>query len=443
MLEGILKLPQDKTLLIAYSGGLDSHVLLHACAQLFDQKYFHHLKVVHIHHGLSPLADQWAEHCAEQACQLNLNCDVIRVNAQPKSGESPEATARLARYQALYEQLDNNSVLVTAHHKNDQVETLLLNLLRGSGIRGLAAMPFLKDVHYRPLLDKTRLDLEIYAKKHQLRWVEDSSNTNTDFDRNYLRHTILPLLLQRWPGALDTISRTTRHCQESEIVINELAEYDFFKVSIDHTALSHAPVKHCITLSLEQLKQLSFSRQKNLIRYALIQNNYPLPSDSQLVLLINTMLHARIDANPSFKWADIEVRRFKDHIYIFKNRLSKIAEKCLKWNDWHKPLIINNLAQCHAEFTEDIGIAEKWLNKGEITIRFRMGGERCKPYGRLHSQRLKKLLQEYNIPSWQRDLLPLLYIDNKLAAVIGVFYCEWVVGSLDEKKVAIFLKKDK
>lgn len=439
MLEGILRLPQDKTLLIAYSGGLDSHVLLHACTQLFYTQYFQKLKVIHIHHGLSPLADQWADHCVEQARLLNLNCNIIRVDAQPKAGESPEATARLARYQALYEQLDDTTVLVTAHHKNDQVETLLLNLLRGSGIRGLAAMPFLKGVHYRPLLDETRITLETYAKKHQLNWIEDNSNTNTDFDRNYLRHTILPLLLQRWPGALDTISRTTRHCQESETMINELAEHDFFKVSFNQAELPDTLTKHPIRFSIEQLKLLSFSRQKNLIRYVLIKNNYPLPSESQLVLLINMMLQARIDANPYFKWADIEARRFKDCIYIGKKLLRKISEKIFKWNDWRNPLIIEGLGRCNAEVTQEIGVAEKWLNKGEITIRFRQGGERCKSHGRLHSQRLKKLLQEYKIPAWQRDSLPLLYIDNKLAAVVGVFYCEWVVAHPNEKKIAIFI----
>jgi len=471
-LRGISDLPSNKQLLIAYSGGLDSHVLLHACAQFNKQQPFLDLKVVHIHHGLSSLADDWSNHCVQQAALFNLSCKVIKVDAKAKSGESPEAAARFARYQALYCEMDEDTVLVTAHQKDDQVETFLLNLLRGAGVRGLGAMPFVKKeevlpnslfskgritIHYRPLLDCSRQELEDYARHFKLKWIEDESNLDTGFDRNYLRHEVLPLLLKRWPGALDTISRAADHCFVADQLLNDLAAIDLVgtdpyirpncgtgqaKISELNASAKGGRIDQHQQLSISALKDLSHSRQKNLIRHWLIQHNYPLPCEARLEELINNVCNASIEANPCIKWSNVEARRYQNKLYVFSQLKPFKRVEEIVWSNWRESLTVPAYGQIVAMQTNEIGIARHWLDSGIISIKCRQGGERCKPYGRAHSQELKKVLQEYHVPPWERERLLLVYINQQLAAVIGLFYCDWVVAKESETAVIVTLKSN-
>ncbi|MCK5647371.1 MAG: tRNA lysidine(34) synthetase TilS, partial [Gammaproteobacteria bacterium] len=222
--------------LIAYSGGVDSHVLLHLCSQLknsptgFDQSF----SAVYIDHGLSPHAKKWGRHCQHICFELDIPLTIIEVDASQKKGQSPEASARTARYQAFSQLLDNKECLLTAQHLDDQAETLLLQLLRGSGTKGLSAMPrnkpFAKGFLCRPILDYKKQDILEYARRHRLEWIEDESNLEQRFDRNYLRHTVLPLLEKRWPAMKENFAKSAEVLAESQLLLDKIADSDIHKL---------------------------------------------------------------------------------------------------------------------------------------------------------------------------------------------------------------------
>lgn len=235
---------------IGYSGGLDSHVLLHALATLFQEhNYLNRLHVIHINHGLSVNADEWSKHCTTVCQQLKISCEIISLNAKSSRGESPEAIARTLRYAALAKQLATGDYLLTAHHQDDQAETLLLQLFRGAGLKGLASMPelasFAKGYHLRPLLHFTRADLNAYARKYDLCWVDDESNSDVRYDRNYVRQTLIPHIKQRWPSFAKTLARTAQNCAEGQNLLEILAGQD----------LQNSQGEIAKTLSISRLKK--------------------------------------------------------------------------------------------------------------------------------------------------------------------------------------------
>ncbi len=404
---------------LGYSGGLDSQVLLHALVELIKQQPLNftltQLHAVHINHGWSPHAPAW-DHICQQTCQqLGVDYRAITVNAQPSLGESPEACAREARYQALASAIKQNDILLTAHQQDDQAETLLLQLLRGSGIKGLASMPqltaFATGWHLRPLLNFSRADLLEYANQHGLKWIEDESNTNTRYTRNYLRHTILPELKQRWPQVNATIARTAEHCAEASQLLDELAQADLIKVqSTPHS------------LSCSALLTLSIERQKNVLRYWLRQLNIALPSTIQLQHILQDILTSKQDACPKVAWQSNAIRRYQDNLYITHPFHSPDANTVYLW-DLIKPLTIPSIGAFTASLTPKGDICADIIQKGQLSIQFRQTGERCHPAGRQGSHPLKKLFQEWKIPPWQRDRIPLLYCNNELVAVIGYCVC--------------------
>jgi len=218
--------------LIAYSGGVDSHVLLHLCSQLknspsgFEQSF----SAVYIDHGLSYHSKKWGKHCQHICFELDIPLTIVQVDARPSKGQSPEASARIARYRAVSQLLDKNECLLTAQHLDDQAETLLWQLLRGSGVKGLSAMPkvkiFANGLLCRPMLDYKKQDIQAYARQHQLQWIEDESNQEDRYDRNYLRHTILPLLAKRWPAVQENFARSAELLAESQALMDEVADGD-------------------------------------------------------------------------------------------------------------------------------------------------------------------------------------------------------------------------
>jgi tRNA(Ile)-lysidine synthase len=247
----------DKTLWVAYSGGLDSQVLLYAAAMLLaEKKQLPRLQAVHVHHGWHAQADNWAKQCLSFCKVFNITGHVVRVDTSSLPGESKEAVARAARYQALGDCLAPGDYLLTAHHQNDQAETLLLQLFRGAGIKGLSCMPkitsFAQGWHVRPFLNITRTELQAFAEQEQLTWIEDDSNQNKDFDRNYIRHEIMPGIQQRWPAVTKTLARVTIHCAEAQSLLQAMAVEDF--KLIEGTAKK---------LSITQLKTLNEARQRN------------------------------------------------------------------------------------------------------------------------------------------------------------------------------------
>ncbi len=402
---------------LAYSGGLDSHVLLHALHALMARQPGLTLGAVHVHHGLHAAADQWAAHCMAVCAALDIPCRVLHVQARPAVGESPEDAARRARYQALQGVVGAGECLLTAHHQDDQAETLLLQLLRGSGVAGLAGMPacaaFGAGLLARPLLTHNRAELRDYAEHHGLRWVEDDSNAETGFDRNYLRHEILPRLRARWPAVAAALTRSAGHCAAATDLLQTLATQDL--------AGLRGPTPD--TLAIDRLQTLEVARQDNALRAWLRELDLPTPSTAHLRQVRTALLAAAADAMPCVRWPGAELRRYRKLLYAMPPLPAHDAGQALDW-DLYQPLTLpDGAGRLQVALSSGHGL-DAALRGRRIEVRFRRGGEICKPVGRGHHHDLRKLFQEAGVPAWRRERIPLLYVDGELAAVVGLWVCE-------------------
>lgn len=443
LISAIKKHPQIP-LVIAYSGGVDSQVLLHALAKLKHAKNIPNLiTVCHVNHGLSANASTW-QTFAEQECKmLNLTFAACEVNVQAQAQYSLEALARDARYQALQSIYAEQSLIITGHHRDDQAETFLLALKRGSGLKGLSAMAAEtkqgKDTFIRPLLDISRAEIVHYAKQQQLDWVEDESNSDTRFDRNFIRREIMPVLSERWPSITQTISRSSSHCLEGQLLLNELAEQDL--------AISQLSEQ---SLSVRELSKLSTARFNNLIRYFLAQHYCLMPSTEQLAQVYQ-QLFASEDKSPAVKVANNYLRRYKVALYLTTDFIDV--------SDWQTT--IDCLDKPNVAIADVIelpdGLGRLTFSKNQslevsntcqrialpiegqkVTIRFCHSNPTCLPGYRNHSRSLKKVLQELNIPPWQRKRIPFIYYDDVLVAAIGYFVCQAYLPSDNEPSFLIY-----
>jgi tRNA(Ile)-lysidine synthase len=410
-----------RQLWIAYSGGLDSHVLLHALAQLRLQLAVE-LRAIHIHHGLRPQADSWATHCQQICQQLAIPCEIIRVKVRLASRESLEANARAARYQAIMQLLASNDIVVTAQHADDQAETLLLQLLRGAGVAGLAAMPTMsrlgKGWLCRPLLAYTRADLQAYAVQAKLQWIEDDSNMDTRFDRNFLRHEILPLLQQRWSSLNQVLSRVARHQAEANELMQELAKED----------LQTCGGQQIQQLELPTLAKLSLARQRNVLRWWLKKLELPLPSTVQLQHILTDLVAAKADRQPIVRWQGGEVHRYQKHLFAMPNLppLPTVSH-CLNWK---LPQILPlPWGELRARKVQGHGLILPTL--AELQIRFRQGGETFHWHG--HKRVVKKLLQTMQIPPWERPFLPFIYYQKQLVAIAKIGIHDHFIAQNEEE----------
>lgn len=418
---------------VAYSGGLDSHVLLHTLSKSREALPEIEVRALHIHHGLHADADKWQAHCVSVCQALSIPIEVMKVDAQPKAGESPEAVARDARYQAMEKFIQTGDCLLTAHHQDDQAETVLLQLLRGSGPRGLAAMPvdapFGQGRHARPLLSFTRAELLDYAQHESLEWIEDGSNTDTRFDRNFIRHKILPTLKTRWPAAATTISRVAVHSAEASRILDETAETDLQKVRLQQTGqlsgsqLSNSQFSNS-QLSIKALKLLTGSQIRNCLRGWLHELKLPLPSTAQMERVIYDVLNASPDASPTVHWPGAEIRRYRDALFAMQPLPAHDAGQVLDW-DCREPLPIPGLfCSLRALPVTGKGLQENLCLKEGVQVKFRHGGEVCRPAGREHTHTVKKLMQEFGVPTWERDRIPMFHLGGQLAAVGKMWVCE-------------------
>lgn len=410
---GLARIPESQRLWIAYSGGLDSQVLLHALAALSEGK--HRLQAIHVNHGWHPHAQQWAQRCMQECDGLGISCQIVEVNAQAQKGQSLEALARTVRYEAFAKIMGVGDYLFTAHQQDDQAETLLLQLFRGAGVKGLAAMPeitaFAEGFHVRPLLKFTRKELQAYAEQQGLQWIEDVSNTDRRFDRNYIRHELLPVIQKRWPAAATTLTRSARHCAEAAELIEMVAERDLQKcVGV-----------HAHTLSIPLIKKLTPPRLHNLLRFWLQSCDFAVPSEAQLQQIKDDVLLSRNDACPVVSWDRVEIRRYQNTLYALdQNNIHRVTLSTMRWNDLQKPLVLSGVGTLRAILTQGKGIRSSAISDPtKISVRFRQSGERFQPAGRQGSHPLKKLFQEWRIPPWQRDHIPLLYYQDQLIAVVG------------------------
>jgi len=395
---------------IAFSGGLDSTVLAHALAHLqhHDEHFAgREILAVHIDHGLQPESAGWVEQCREMAAALQLEFRSLSVSVQLESGKGPEASARDARYSALHAELGQDDWLLSAHHREDQAETLLLNLIRGSGPAGVAGIGSLRRFGpgwlVRPMLDVARADIQQYASDKGLRWVEDPSNRDRRFDRNFLRHDVLPRLKSRWPDIAARLQRSAGHAGEAAQLLVDLA-------AIDVAALGSRTDR----LPIDALLTLSAARQRNVIRYALRDRGLSIPTAMQVERIMNEVMPARVDAQPLVTWPGASVRRYRNGLYLLPENLAEAVESCPLEGDEFE--LGGGLGLLKLEAGAPVGLS-KALVEGGLSVKARAGGEKFLPYGQSHTRELKKLLQEEGVVPWMRDRLPLIYSGDRLVAV--------------------------
>lgn len=415
---------------VGYSGGVDSHVLLHALSRICDKLNPLELHAVHIDHQLSPMSSQWSEHCREVCRNLHIPYHCIVVDAKAGVGESQEAKAREVRYAAFTSLVKTSDCLLTAHHQDDQAETLLLQLLRGSGPRGLAAMPsdavFGEGRLARPLLDFTRGKIEQYAHSHQLCWINDISNADPSFDRNFLRLQVIPLLKQRWPAMAKTISRSAQLCADTLAILDDVADKDL-KTVVDGNAAK---------LSIARLRSLNIERQHNVVRAWFKSLGLPYPSQKILLHLWQQVINASPDSVPHIAWPGAEVRRYRDHLYAMSPLGIFDHSPRLTW-DIKNPLSIAGAASLEMRPAVARGLKKSCVEQCAVSVGFRHGGERCKlpKRGGLHT--LKNLFQEMGVVPWMRERIPLIFIGDQLAAVGDLWVCEGFIAAEQEDGLEI------
>jgi tRNA(Ile)-lysidine synthase len=412
IVESLPAVQSARTCVVAYSGGIDSHVLLHLCHTAGLS-----VRAVHIHHGLQAEADHWDIHCQDVCSNLGIAYTCIHVDADPVSGESPEDVARSARYRALETELRKDEVLLSAHHQDDQAETLLLQLMRGAGPAGLASMPLIKPFgsgyHLRPLLGFSQQLLTAYAEQQNLTWVDDPSNADTSFDRNFVRKEVMPKLMQNWSNVNEALSRAAGLQQDALEVIEAMACIDLAAVSTQQRN----------NISISKLRQLSAVRQYNVLRYWISTAGYDKPRRNILQEIIESVIPAAEDATPLVLWGNTEIRRYQDSLYVLPALSSHEIHHVYAW-DGEQPLFIHPLnLELRLEQTLAKGLQQDAVAR-RLTVCFRQGGEQLRPHGRQHTHSLKKLMQEAGIPPWQRNRIPLIYIDHQLACVCGYWVAE-------------------
>lgn len=411
LLDSLHELPRPRAYCVALSGGLDSTVLLHALVVLRDELALP-LSALHVDHGLQAASIQWDEHCVALCQRLSVPLRRARVEVGCYKDKGLEASARRARYQAFEAQLGEGEMLLSAHHQDDQAETLLLQLFRGGGVHGLAGMPRLRSLGSgclaRPLLDVTRAELLTYAEAHGLAWIEDPSNQDIRLERNFWRHELLPQLAQRRAGVTKVLARSAAHFAENAELLDELAALDLLACAEGDG------------LAIPAITSLSLPRQRNLLRYFIRQRGLPLPDHRRLQAILGDLIPAAADALPEVVWPGAELRRYRDTLYAMSPLPTRPAA------DWQQPwdgqgelVLPAGLGRYHLQSMPG-GLRPACL-QGELTVRLRRGGERLRLPGRTQHVDLKNLFQQAGIPPWQRERLPLLYLDGKLAQVAGLW----------------------
>ena len=400
------ELKRGATYWVALSGGLDSTVLLHR----LKHDGVKPLRAIHVHHGLQKKADAWVAHCRRLCTSLKVPLTIERVRINPDSDDGPEAAARDARYAALRKHLRSGDCLLTAHHRDDQAETVLLRLLRGTGIHGLAAvrsqMNFEPGTLWRPLLDTPRAQLLAYAKQHRLKWIEDPHNRDDRYARSWLRKNLMPDVQRRFPSALASLARTAAHAAEASELLDVLAEHDSISC---HSRASGRNAQHALMraqrvrrmrptcgpdnpeiLSVSGLLALTPARRNNLLRYWIRQCGHETPAAETLVRIETEVLRARADADPLLAWGDCELRRYRDSLHLLPRQRAAVLPKVK-------------------------------LPAG-LRLRFPKGGERLKPAGSAHTRSLKNLFQEAGVPPWVRQRTPLIFENEQPIAVLGLVH---------------------
>jgi tRNA(Ile)-lysidine synthase len=381
---------------VAYSGGLDSTVLLH----LLQRSGVQPLVAVHVHHGLQPQADAWSEHCRRQAEAWAVPFRQCRVEVPAGDPAGPEAAARAARRGAFRSVMRAGDVLVTAHHREDQAETVLLRLMRGAGVDGLAAMreesTFGPGRQWRPLLAVPRSALRAYAEREGLRWVEDPHNADSRYARSWLRHAVVPLLRGRWPAVDEALARTAEHAADAAALLRGIAEADL------------APLRVGAGLRIAGLTELNEPRRRNALRVWMRERGIDdLPSTQAMASIEREVFAAAEDAQPRFVLGGRELQRYRGVLYLLP-RLAPAPGSCtLRWE-----------GSATLELPADCGrLVARTPPPLPLQVSFPVGGERLCPDVAARTRSLKNLFQEASVPPWVRLRTPLLHAGGQLVAV--------------------------
>ncbi len=400
---------------VAFSGGVDSTALLHALAESRTAAPALTVRAVHVNHHLQPHADSWAAHARRVAAQVQVPLTILETQVAANNGESIEALARERRYARLGAELTPGEVLLTAHHRDDQLETFLLQLLRGAGVAGLAAMPartrFAGGWHVRPLLEVTRAALVDYVRRHALPWVEDASNAETRFDRSFLRQSVLPGLRERWPGIAANVARSAGHMAEARELLDEVARGDMLTA------------RDGDTLQCAALRALAPAHARNLVRYWLRSQGLIVPSSARLEQIVSGVLHARVDAMPAVRWPSAEVRRYRDRLYAL-SPLAPAPKSSMTWDWKSRPSIDLGAGIGTLRVTQS---GEAGLRLCDLPcplrIEWRSAGAKLKPAPDRPARTLRYLFQEAGVVPWMRARIPLLVSGERLIAV-GDLYAD-------------------
>ncbi len=424
-------------LVVGLSGGVDSVVLLDVLSRIARRRRLV-LSALHVNHQISPNAGRWAAFCREVCRARDIPLRVVRVKV--KGGDSLEAAARAARYGALLAQ--KTDFVVLAHNQDDQAETLLLQLLRGAGVKGLAAMPVIRrdegggrstrregikmkvdgkafkkghpssliphPLILRPLLDISRAEIETYASKRKLAWIEDESNADIYFLRNFLRHEVLPLIAGRFPSYRTTLARSARHFAEASKSLDELAVHD------------GAEYLRNGALQVAGLRKVSRGRARNLLRHFLASHGVIMPNADRLEEALRQLLTAKDDSGLRVDLGDYELRRFDQALHVVEKMSRPGADFSRVWRGERELALPELGGKLTMVKRRGSAISLTKLKAKPVTIRARRGGERLQPDRRRPRRSLKNLLQEAGVAPWLRDRLPLLFCGGKLVWAPGI-----------------------
>ena len=373
---------------VGYSGGVDSHTLLHALVQL---GYCHRLKAVYVNHRLHADTDLWQEHCQHQAALLKVSFEAYAVDGLKVGQSNLEAEARSLRYQVLHRAIPEQGILLTAHHQTDQAETFLLRLLRGAGLKGLCAMDtYSKRGDFtvvRPMLVFSKQQMVSYAHFHKLHWVEDNSNANDLFARNFIRNKVIPSLKIHWPRSDQILARSAKQCRQAQEMLDCYLQKDLVTVLDPATQ----------TLVASRLRQFDSKRVAFLIRYWCQQRNILMPGEKLLDTLVLQIFESKT-CSLSVKWGGSSIRQYRDHLYL------SVAPD-------HKSCSLQGIIEEYQP---------KWKHMPGLRLKYRQGGERIR-IGAMHKS-LKKLFQAWGVPPWRRPYVPIIYAQDEIIAVVPYWF---------------------
>ncbi|NQY43648.1 MAG: tRNA lysidine(34) synthetase TilS [Legionellales bacterium] len=408
-----LPIIQNKKIWVAFSGGIDSHVLLHSFVRFLNDTSINvEINAIHVNHGLNKDSNIWQEHVSKVCDDLHIKLVIENVNISSSCG-SIEENARKARYRAFNKSVQEDEILFIAHHQDDQAETLLFRLLRGSGVQGLSAIPKSRSLEpgtiIRPLLNINKEQIIDYAVSNNLKWIDDYSNNNLNFDRNYLRHKIFPLLKERWPNYTKNFQRAIDNNVESRVLLDDLALID---IDICRSAKN--------ILRVSQLNKLSITRQKNVIRHFIITLGFRVPSSKLLNLIISDVINAKYDATPELVISNYSVRRFKDFLYIIK-KIDKIdlSNTEIEIDLRQETVLPDNIGVLMNSCVLGEGISVD--RKDKLLVKFRQGGEKILSASSKRHLSLKKMFSYWNIPPWERNQIPIIYHEDRIVSVVGYY----------------------